>query len=531
MTGGLPRGLISIEDNPSHDTEQEDDEDQPRLDVATIAKTWRIYTASRNAIVADTGYRLENLFWRTWSSPALLRTLHPTTFTNVVQHVGSGRGHVKLRRPSHFDTSIYGQDEDDSTPVPSGPPTATASPVQPSSTPASSSDHPPHVRQSSNYSIKTPQSILKKPSTDHSYVEPSAGQTLLSAQKNSKPDSTGSSSSTTDTLSPPSSERPRLKPQLSAGNKKASFVANTSSRAKSRPSVPRRKSSQGTVPQAKKEPLRSPIKSPVKLPPPLQASAGSEPFPPIPVVNQVRHGQMGPPPGLPIPLSGANGPAFLLPSASSWQSVESTSPDRGGQDSIIQSSMPLVDPNFRKQFAEARSASQINLAVVGTKMRKTGSVVRFAEDLPDLGRAKSKESVLGPGRRGSGAEARRSSLSENTPAIDDTDEESSQDEGLSMLPRTRSQLSLAIQERRRTSGSQNLGPTPDQGDSQNEAKGKGKAVDKGKEKEKEDTEDELLKMGRQDGVTKAGGPRSRQPLRASPPQHQRYRSPTPPPIF
>jgi hypothetical protein len=532
MTRGLPRGLILVEDNPTHGTEQEDDDDEPRLDVATIAKTWRIYTASRNAIAADTGYRLENLFWRTWSNPTLLRNLHPSTFTNVVQHIGSGRGHVQLSRPPHFDISVHGQDEDDSTPVPSGPPTATASPIQQNSTPASSSEYPRHVRQSSDSSVKPPQSILKKPSTDQQYAGPTAEQLLVSAEKESKPESTKSSSSTSDTVSPPSSERPRMKRQLSAGNKKASFVANTSGRAKARPSVPRKKSSQGTVPQAKqKEPLRSPIKSPIKPPSPLQGSSGNEPFPETLAANPMRRGKMGPPPGLSLPASGASGPAFLLPSASSWQSVESTSPSRAGLESLIQNSMPLVDPDFRKQFVEARSASQINLAGAGMKMRKTGSVVRFAEDLPDIGRGKAKESVLGPGRRGSGAEARRSSLSENTPAIDDTDEEDSEDEGLSMLPRTRSQLSLAIRQRRRNSGSQHLGRGPEHGSSQSKGKGKGGAMDKAKEKEKEDTEDELLKMGRQDGVTKAGGPRSRHPLRASPPQHQRDRSPTPPPIF
>ena len=525
MTGGLPRGLISIEDNPTHEIEQEDDgDDQPRLDVESIAKTWRIYSASRNAIAADTGNRLENLFWRTWSNPTLLRNLHPSTFTSVVQHIGSGRGRVQLSRPAHSNTNVTAPGEDDSTPVPSGPPTATASPVQSSSARASLAEHPSHVRQSSNSSVKPPQSILKKPSIDHNYVESGAEQVPEPARKDSKSDSPGCSGSNTDTLSPPSSDRPRMKRQLSAGNKKTSFVAN-SARAKARPGVPRRKSSNGTPSQAKqKEPSRSPVKSP----PPLQESSGNEQLPPVPAVNPTRPGVMGPPPGLPIPAPGTNSSGFLLPSASSWQSVESTSPGKGGQESIIQSSIPLVDPDFRKQFVEARSASQLNLAGAGTKMRTTGSVVRFAEDLPDTGKGKVKESTLGPGRRGSGAESRRSSLTGNIPAVGDVDKEDDEDEGLTMLPRTRSQLSLAIQERRRLSGSQNLGPGPNNG---NKAKGKGKGKAQDKEKDKEDTEDELLKMGRRDGVTKAGGPRSRQPLRASPPQHQRYRSPTPPPIF
>lgn len=532
MTGGLPRGLISIADNPTHETEQEDDDDHPRLDVATIAKTWRIYSASSNVLEADTGNRLENLFWRTWSNPDLLRNMHPSTFTNVVHHIGTGRGRVRSTRPSHFVTDLHAHDEDESTPVPSGPPTATASPVQPNSTAANTSEHPSHAGQSSSPSVKSPQSILKKPSTDHSYVEPKTEQASTSAPQSVQRDSIASSSSTTDNLSPASSERPRMKRQTSGGSKKTSFVATTSARAKARPSVPRRKSSQGTVPQARdkqKEPLRSPAKSPIKSPPQPQASSANEPLPQASAAERPRPGPMGPPPGLPLPASGASSAAFFLPSASSWQSVESTSPGRSGQESVVQNSISLVDPDFRKQFVEARSHSQINLAAAGSKMRKTGSVVRFAEDLPDLGKGKGKESTMALGRRGSGAEARRSSLSLNTPAIDDTEEGDSDEDGVSMLPRTKSQLSMAIEKRRRTSASQNLGSNPDEGTTQSKAKGKGKAKDT--DKEKEDTEDELLKMGRKDGVTKAGGPRSRQPLRATPPSHQRYRSPTPPPIF
>jgi hypothetical protein len=170
-------------------------------------------------------------------------------------------------------------------------------------------------------------------------------------------------------------------------------------------------------------------------------------------------------------------------------------------------------------------------------MRKTGSVVRFADDLPsEFGRSKAREasiSGLGAGvlRRGSVLDAARTQLSAETAAIDDSDEgEDDDDEDtLVMIPRTTSQLSLAIQEQRRISGSQNLGQVagsvPDR--LKEEGKGKGKANDT----DKEDAEDELLAMARKDGVTKAGGPRSRLPLRATPSSEQRYRSPTPPPIF
>jgi hypothetical protein len=538
MTSGLPRGLISVQNNPTHVEDDEEDAETARLDVASIARTWRVYSASSNVLAADTGNRLQNLFWRTWSNPHLLRNLRPTTFTNVVQYVGTGRGRVQLPLPSHIETNLEARDEDDSTPVPSGPPTATASPVQTSSTAANSSISPTDGRQRSSSLMKPPQSILKRPSIDRNYVEPCASDVPPSIPPPS-PRNTAGSSSSADTLSPTSSDRPRIKRQTSGGNKKTSFVANTSARAKTRPAVARRKSSQGTMPQAKdprKEPTRSPMKSPVKSP--LHASSGNEGFPQLPAINQPRRAPVGPPPGLPLPpgLSDPKNAAFLLPSASSWQSVESTSPGRSGQGPFTQSSMPLVDPDFRKQFVEARSSSQLNLAAAGgSRMRKTGSVVRFADDLPaEFRRSKAREaSISGLGavalRRGSVLDAARTQLSAETAAIDDSDEEEDGDDKdtLVMLPRTRSQLSLAIHQQRRISGPQNLGPVAGGVPDRLKGKGKGKANDT----DKEDTEDELLAMGRKDGVTKAGGPRSRLPLRATPSSEQRYRSPTPPPIF
>lgn len=542
MTSGLPQGLISIQNNPTH-VENEGDSEAPCLDVESIARTWKVYSASRNLLQADTGARLQNLFWRTWGNPDLLRKLHPTTFTGLVNYVGRGGGRVQLPRPSHSETDLGARDGDDSTSVPSGPPTATASPVQTSNTPANSSIHPADALQRSSSSPKPPQSILKKPSIDHSYVEPCTSDRPPSISHESQRNSTGSTSSNADTLSPTSSERPRMKRQTSGGNKKTSFVANSSARVKTRPGVARRKSSQGTVPQAKeprKEPVRSPTKSPVKSP--LHPSSGNEGFSQLPIVNPARRVPMGPPPGLPPPpnLSDPKSADFLLPSASSWQSVESTSPGRSRQGSILQSSMPLVDPNFRRQFVEARSSSQLNLAATGgLRMQKTGSVVRFADDLPtEFGRGKAREtSVSGPGasaiRRGSALVVTHVSRSTETAAIDsdegeDDDDAKDDEDTVVMLPRTRSQLSLAIQEHKRISGSLGL---PDLGTKtspeRSKVKGKGKANDA----DKEDTEDELLAMGRRDGVTKAGGPRSRMPIRSNAGSEQRYRSPTPPPIF
>lgn len=121
-------------------------------------------------------------------------------------------------------------------------------------------------------------------------------------------------------------------------------------------------------------------------------------------------------------------------------------------------------------------------------MRKSGSIVRFADEVQeDIKKGKEKESQVG-------GEDTGSLLSQVMNVIEDESLSSAdEDEGRPLeITRTKSQLSLLIKHKRSETGSQDLGPQSPS------TAGPSKSKDKTKE-------EELLSMGRRDGVTKAGG--------------------------
>lgn len=229
-----------------------------------------------------------------------------------------------------------------------------------------------------------------------------------------------------------------------------------------------------------------------------------------------------------VPATGSS--TFELPSASSWQSVEENDPERPTIVTLSSSTEPsdiVFNRDFRGKFVEEQRkkvTSTSNLAALG-RMKKTGSVVRFADEIEmpeEFGKAKGREQP----RMMENEPERPSRLRRSSGVFDDDDhdheeqddeEEDEEDSGLE-LPRTKSQLSLLIHETRKQSGSQNLGPSVLSPASKGDQP-------LGKEEEK------LLSMGRKDGVTKAGGVQlpERQRLRSN--SGNKYRSPSPPPLF
>jgi hypothetical protein len=112
---------------------------------------------------------------------------------------------------------------------------------------------------------------------------------------------------------------------------------------------------------------------------------------------------------------------------------------------------------------------------------------------------------------------------------DDEEEEAKKkekEENIVPLPRTKSQLSMMIDQERRKSGRHELRPSPLQ---QKVCKGVG-GDDTGNEEE-----DDLLMMGRKDGVTKAGTIKSKsRGKQISSPNNSdgfRYQSPPTPPLY
>jgi hypothetical protein len=192
----------------------------------------------------------------------------------------------------------------------------------------------------------------------------------------------------------------------------------------------------------------------------------------------------------------------------------------------------LVEPDFRDKFIEnqKRIASSTNLAAAG-RLGKSGSMVRFADDKPDyLKRDKVRQALLvgeGDCRRSQSEQPARNTnphrTSTNSQVFED---DNGKDNEREELLRTKSQLSLLIESQRKQSGMQDLGSKP--AARQQEPKAKETTTSLGSRED----EDELIMMGRREGVTRAGGVApGRSTHRISGASAHRYRSPTPPPLY
>jgi hypothetical protein len=242
------------------------------------------YSTSRALLHDNTGERLANFFWRIWSNPAISNSIPGSTVARLFMTMSEGGNRVRTTpTPSPRSTSPLSHDI---TPTPSSPQalaeqfttadvadtqTATASSPGIISEPASgvADTHAPSAR--SRPTLKKTKSISDSPST--SSKSPTSPSTTMSP------------------ISPTSANGRRL----SNGNRKrSSYVTAGGARAKTRPSLPRRKSNQGpsfTIAELKKSPRTASRKSPPRSPPLLQPAQAQ---PTIPKVTAI-----APPPGLP----------------------------------------------------------------------------------------------------------------------------------------------------------------------------------------------------------------------------------------
>jgi hypothetical protein len=230
--------------------------------------------------------------------------------------------------------------------------------------------------------------------------------------------------------------------------------------------------------------------------------------------------------------------SFALPSAS-WQDASSPASSQvGGPNTAATSQQPsswLVDTNFRSKFVESRSrgASSTNLSGLG----KSKSTARFADQLP--GRRATSSAVdrqtaapapnTTPDAATTSAQAK---TRRGSGAIADDDDDDDNDDILP-LPRTKSQLSLMIDQERRKSGTHELRPSPLQQEVHNDSGDKRDS--KPKDNEDDDEDDDLLTMGRKDGVTRAGAiggkARGKQNMSLKVSDKFLYQSPPTPPLY
>ena len=196
--------------------------------------------------------------------------------------------------------------------------------------------------------------------------------------------------------------------------------------------------------------------------------------------------------------------AFEL--ASSWQSEDEDDNKDDSEEKTSQHTLgstgSLVQPDFRSKFAEQRLSAGTSLPIA-EGMRKVRSSVRFADDEDVTAKGKGQER---PGLEEDDdlADSRERSNSQVLASSDDSD-------GRTGLPRVQSQLSVLIKDKRKKSGSQDLGP-PSQPESE-------RTVESRRKRE------ELLKMGRQAAAPIIPTSRSRRTSREE--EDGRYRSPSP----
>lgn len=209
---------------------------------------------------------------------------------------------------------------------------------------------------------------------------------------------------------------------------------------------------------------------------------------------------------------------FQLPSPSSWedeptsnfgQTVASTS-------CTDPSSELVIEPNFRNKFAE-RIASSGNLAGM-SRMKKSGSVVRFADEIPVDLRRSTEQDVAATSENPDRPEMRHrgSIVSIASDAISDEDDMPSPG-----LQRTKSQLSMLIDETIARNGRKSFENLPNVA-----RRGRSKVS-----QQEGSEEDKLLAMAHKEGVTKAGGAQLSRRFRLSAESESRYSSPSPPPLF
>lgn len=306
------------------------------------------------------------------------------------------------------------------------------------------------------------------------------------------------------------SHRPGMLRKHSSGSRRRSQVVAAAGRGKTRPTMNRRGSSRAGQ-QADSRPTRQKPKSPKSsaesdLPRPLQTKRLSS-------EEQSRTDSQVSSAAL-EPIRRIS--TFDLGSANSWQSMDERQdigPFPEGQPNSRTSSLQF-SKDFRNEFREAlRQASSVNLAEASAGMKKTGSVVRFADDVDrptDLKAKSERKQRLSSHQEDEppSLQHRDSNASTGSQVIDSDEEGGSQTFPKSpILQRSRSQISIALEEQRENQrkGSLSDAVTHSHKEQQQQQQHKSKCISDQVMANKTEEERRVLAMAHKEGVTKAGG--------------------------
>ncbi|PSS28021.1 hypothetical protein M430DRAFT_162048 [Amorphotheca resinae ATCC 22711] len=271
----LPKGIV-VNNSPYIEGSIERISTEP-LDLADIAKFWKVYTTTKRRLLDPTAERLENYWWRIWGSRK--RELNGATIAGLFSHISHGQSFVPLRGPPN---------RDEGTPPMVWERTARAGPRGSSSTTVSRSHQGRPSTTSSSTTSRAPSvmphPILKK-SRGPSTTGPRPTARFISPHESEDESMSSASFNSHVTVQPPSPGSPSSKTE-----KKAAATSGTVSKKspvavrKKRPVIVRRKSSQSSSETSSKtaettastEPPSSPERTP-PIPPESSNICSKEP--------------------------------------------------------------------------------------------------------------------------------------------------------------------------------------------------------------------------------------------------------------
>ncbi|CAF9919741.1 MAG: hypothetical protein HETSPECPRED_004094 [Heterodermia speciosa] len=436
MAEGLPEGLVVNSDNIAGEMQRLDD-----VDVEVVIKMWKVYSASKAILPDGSGQRLANFLWRVWGSPSILYNLtgnqlaaHFSTIsedgplrTTPTQSPRTSRNLSIAIRPPRSRTQFLSP--------PSGRPESGPT-VRKLTTPLHTDgkdDVQPlptlELTQHNTVAVKVPTSHISTPSfiaeEDDDESTPSTTPVGKTAQKSfenrtarpttERTDSGTMAPSTTDpssTLQSVSSQDTiRPNPETVSKPKRAKRPRSAST--KKRPVAMKRKSSQSS-----------------------SSNTSSTISPRLPAKTS----------GLPD-LSGPSIDEAAEPADYQQQQIR-TEPNTDPSTKTKQSS--LVDPNFRSKFVEKTRSAQSSFVNLPSLLRKPSASAATSASFQATGMMESSRPAQ-PAGRGRGKVTFTEGSKPPGPA-GPSDADVGDDVDVSVLPRTKSQLTMLLEKDRRAGG-------------------------------------------------------------------------------
>ncbi|KAJ9269962.1 hypothetical protein DTO212C5_3932 [Paecilomyces variotii] len=438
------------------------------VDVDDIIKLWRVYNTNSSILRDGVGQRLENFFWRIWSSKRIYSSLSGSTLATLFVHISDDRAIETIptattKKLRALNTAQQCADQD----------TTSWSAAKATSEQGGKDDGSKKGEQARSGRTQTRLPPILKKSQGTQAEHPKTTRILIS-------DKAGENIMRTTSSNPPTpltGTQTHKEPPPKQSRKKTAFVANTALNSRRRPVLLRRKSSQQSSGQssARVSPLPTPqltstparesqeyfpkittkVEKPLPVEEPIVVEQRSKTEDLLQKIPLLMTDEVPMATGLPV----AEGPAPTGFKASSV--YRHRSPERKHDRPQDKTSKSLVEDDFRSRFAEKVHRESFGASSLVVSDVVSSEATDEADSRLESGNSNTSTRSTGPtagsGSILSGNLQRSSTPSDNPhhPILESQDSPYSWSHSRSTSPsRPRSQLSMMIAQSRRASESQ-----------------------------------------------------------------------------